>query len=85
MEVNSNKIVTMKINNCDDSHHHTIVGVLLHRVVNFKDLEVVISNDTKCTSTCKASASKRFKVVCVIRKPCHYMDVAMFSVLYPRF
>lgn len=63
LEVNSNKSVVMQLNDYDDSYHYTIRGFALPKVINYKDLGVIISSDLKATINCRAAAAKGYMIL----------------------
>lgn len=85
LEVNPNKSVVMQLNNYDDSYHYTLCGLVLPKVRNYKDLGVILSNDLKTTSHCKAAAAKGYRALWSIRRSFRYLDGEMFRLLYPTF
>ncbi|KAH9578555.1 hypothetical protein MS3_00008900 [Schistosoma haematobium] len=83
LEVNPNKSVVMQLNNSDESYDYTLRGFVLHKARNYKDLGVILSNDLKTTSHCKAAAAKGYRVLWSIRRSFQYLDDEMFGLLYP--
>ncbi|CAH8584143.1 unnamed protein product [Schistosoma intercalatum] len=83
LEVNPNKSVVMQLNNSDESYDYTLRGFVLPKVRNYKDLGVILSNDLKTTSHCKAAAAKGYRVLWSIRRSFQYLDDEMFGLLCP--
>ncbi|CAH8669480.1 unnamed protein product [Schistosoma bovis] len=83
LEVNPNKSVVMQLNNSDESYDYTLRGFVLPKARNHKDLGVILSNDLKTTSHCKAAAAKGYRVLWSIRRSFQYLDDEMFELLYP--
>lgn len=60
LEVNSNKSLVMQLNSCDESYHYTVRGVVLHEVMEYKDLGLITNRNLKSTGNYKAVAAKLF-------------------------
>lgn len=47
----------------DDSYHYAIRVVVLLKVMDYKDLEAIISSDLETMNNCKAAAAEGFKIL----------------------